>query len=119
MKAAQHGKNFLSKDEFNFNHFVILTKDLRILNNLRRSEKPRLITYDQYKKLEVRQLVNRLLKQQNFFLAYEIYQFLGLNVKDIYEKWAEAYIKVNCNFYNFRIFPKSPQLTRKSSILME
>lgn len=95
MKAAQHGKNFLTKDEFSFNYFVILSKDLRILNNLRMSDKPRLITYDQYKKLEVRALVSRLLKMHNFYLANEIYQFLGFNTKDIYEKWAIAYIKVS------------------------
>lgn len=94
MKAAQHGKNFLTKDEFSFNNFFILSKDLRILNNLRLPDKPRLITYDQYKKIGIRTLVNNLIKMHNFYLAYEIYQYLGLNTKDIYEKWALAYIRV-------------------------
>jgi hypothetical protein len=95
MKAAQHGKIFLNKEEFSFNYFVTLCKDMRIINNLRVSEKPRLITYTQYKKLEIKQLVNRLIKMQNFYLAHEIYSYFGFSVKEIYEKWAIAVIKVN------------------------
>lgn len=95
MKAAQHGKNFLNKDEFNFNYFVGICKDLRILNNIRTCEKPRLITYDQYKKLEAKQLIQRLMRMQNFHLAHEISQYLGLSEKEVYERWAIAFIKVN------------------------
>lgn len=95
MKAAQHGKTFLSKEEFSFNYFVTLCKDLRILHNLRNSEKPRYITYSQYKKVEIKQLVNRLIKMQNFYLAHEIYYYFGFNTKEIYEQWAIAFIKVS------------------------
>ena len=94
MKVAQHGKNFLSKEEFSFDYFVRLCKDLRILHNIRISEKPRLITYQQYKKLEIKDIVNRLVKVQNFYLAFEIYNYFGYNVKEIYEKWAISFIKV-------------------------
>lgn len=95
LKAAQHGKNFISKEEFSFNYFVMICKELRIINNLRLSEKPRLITYDQYKHIDCSNLIDRLLKTHNFYLAFEIYSYMGLNVKDIYEKWAIAYIKVS------------------------
>jgi hypothetical protein len=93
IKAAQHGKTFLMKDEFNFNNFVAVCRDLRILNNLRTFDPPRLITYDQYKKLEPKQLVNRLIKTQNFFLANEISLYLNLKVRKVYQKWAVAQIK--------------------------
>lgn len=92
-KAAQHGKTFLGKDEFNFNNFVGLCKDLRILNNLRTFESPRLITYEQYKKLETKDLIQFLIKTQNFFLANEISLFMHLKVRKVYQKWAIAQIK--------------------------
>ncbi len=93
IKAAQHGKTFLTKNEYNFNHFVQVCRDLRILNNLRTNDHPRLITYEQYKKLEPKMLINLLIKTQNFFLAHEISHFLGMKVRKVYEKWAIAKIK--------------------------
>jgi len=95
MKAAQHGKTFLNHTEFNFNYFVQICRDLRILNNLRNSETPRLITYEQYQTLEPKQLILRLIKTQNFYLAHEISLFLNLKTRKVYQKWAIAKIKVN------------------------
>lgn len=127
MKVAQHGKTFLSKEEFSFNYFVTLCKDLRIINNLRKSDKPRFISYNQYKKLELKQLVNRLIKMHNFHLAFEIYHYFGFNVKEIYERWAIAFIKVRKLFnyelikYNNnnqnRIFLKLPVQMKKYSFI--
>jgi hypothetical protein len=93
IKAAQHGKTFLTKNEFNFNHFVSVCRDLRILNNMRTYDNPRLITYEQYKKLENRQLIKLLIKTQNFFLAHEISTYLNLKVRKVYQEWAIAKIK--------------------------
>ncbi len=93
LKAAQHGKTFLTKDEFNFNHFVSVCRDLRILNNMRTFDNPRFITYDQYKRLEPKELIDRLIKSQNFFLANEISLFLNLKIRKVYQKWAIAKIK--------------------------
>jgi hypothetical protein len=93
IKVAQHGKTFLTKNEFNFNHFVSVCRDLRILNNLRTYDNPRLITYEQYKKLETRQLIKLLIKTQNFFLAHEISTYLNLKVRKVYQEWAIAKIK--------------------------
>jgi hypothetical protein len=93
VKAAQHGKTFLTKDEFNFNNFVTLCRDLRILNNLRTYDNPRLITYDQFRRLEPKDLINKLIKTQNFFLANEISVFLNLKIRKVYQKWAIAKIK--------------------------
>lgn len=93
IKAGQHGKTFLTKNEFNFNHFVQICRDLRILNNLRTYDNPRLITYDQYKRLEPKQVINRLMRTQNFFLAHEISLFMNLKIRKVYQKWAIAKIK--------------------------
>ena len=93
IKAAQHGKTFLSKDEFNFNRFVQVCRDLRILNNLRTNDNPRLITYEQYRNLAPKDLINLLIKTHNFFLAHEISVFRGMKVRKVYEKWAVAKIK--------------------------
>ena len=94
MKAAQHGKTFLNYKEFNFAEFVEICKDLRILNNLRTTDVPRYMTYDQYKILTHKQVVKLLMKYNNFYLAHEISMFLNLKVRKVYEKWAIAKIKV-------------------------
>lgn len=93
IKAAQHGKTFLTKNEFNFNQFVQVCRDLRILNNLRTNDHPRLITYEQYKRLEPKALIRLLIKTQNFFLAHEISLYQNMKVRKVYEKWAIAKIK--------------------------
>ena len=95
MKAAQHGKTFLNYNEFNFAEFVEVCKDLRILNNLRTTDVPRYMTYDQYKTLTHKQIIKLLMKYNNFYLAHEISNFLGLKVRKVYEKWTSAKIKVN------------------------
>ena len=83
----------MTKNEFNFHYFVSVCRDLRILNNLRSYDPPRLITYSQYANMEPKQLVNALIKTQNFYLANEISVFLNLKVRKIYQKWAVAKIK--------------------------
>lgn len=93
LKAAQHGKTFVTKNEFSFNYFVSLCKDLRIINNLRTCEKPRLITYNQYKRMDLKNLVEKIMKMQNFHLAFEIYNYYGFNVNEVYENWALAFIR--------------------------
>jgi hypothetical protein len=93
VKAAQHGKTFLVKDEFNFNNFVSICRDMRILNNLRTFDPPRLITYEQYRRLDASGVVKRLIKTQNFFLAHEISLYLHLKVRKVYQNWAVAQIK--------------------------
>lgn len=93
LRAAQHGKNFVQKEDYNFNNFVQTCKDIRIVNNLRESDKPRLITFNEYVKLNPKELIKRLLRTQNFFLAFEISKYLDLNVKKVYQKFAIAQMK--------------------------
>lgn len=94
LKAAQHGKNFVQKEEFNFDQFVEVCKNIRIINNLRASDKPRFITYQEYKALKPKNLINRLIKTQDFYLAFEISKYLDLNVKKVYQKFAIAQMKL-------------------------
>ena len=97
LKAAQLGKNFVPKDSYNYEHFVEVCKNIRIINNLRESDIPRFITYEEYVNITPKKkLINKLIKNQDFYLAYEISKYLDLNVKKVFEKYAIAEIKA-CN----------------------
>ena len=93
LKAAQFGKSFVQQGEFNFDRFVDTCKNIRIINNLRNNEKPRFITFNEIKKMKNYDLIKKLLRNQNFYLAFEISKFLDLETKQIYEKWAIAQVK--------------------------
>ena len=124
LKAASFGKNFVESDQFNFNRFIEICKDIRILNNIRnvieqkieKNEnkndekkenennnneiygKPNFITYNEYKNLSTKELIKILIKQQNFFLAFQISEYLEFNTKIVYEKFAIAKIKKVSSF---------------------
>ena len=53
LKASQLGKIFVDvEEEFNYDKFVEICKDLRIINNLRNcKESPIFITYKEYKSI--------------------------------------------------------------------
>ena len=95
LKAAQLGKIFVDiEEEFNYDKFVEICKDLRIVNNLRNNkESPLFITYKQYKSLNYPELIKKILLQQNFYLAYKISKYLEYDTKKIYQKWACCKIK--------------------------
>lgn len=94
LKAAQYGKNFVENENFNYNKFVEICKEIRIINNLRNcKEKPRLITYSEYKLLKSKQLIKLLLNQNNFVLALHICKYLDYNSKKIYQKFIVSKIK--------------------------
>jgi len=94
LKAAQYGKNFVENENFNYNKFVEICKEIRIINNLRNcKERPRLITYLEYKKLKPKQLIKLLLNQNNFILALHICKYLDYNSKKIYQKFVVSKIK--------------------------
>ena len=94
LNAAQFGKSFIGKDDFNFNKFVEICKDIRIINNLRNhTTKCRLITFNEYKKINQKDLIKKLLKQQNYSLASEISNYLDYNNKKVYQSYAISNIK--------------------------
>jgi hypothetical protein len=100
LKAAQFGKCFVQQGEFNFDRFIDTCKNIRIINNLRNSanEKPRFITFNEIKKMKHYDLIKKLIRNQCFYLAFEISKFLELETKQIYEKWAITKIK-KCHYH--------------------
>ena len=77
LNASQFGKSFIAKDDFDFDKFVETCKDIRIINNLRNhSTKCRLITFNEYKNMNPKDLSKKLLRQQNYSLASEISNFI-------------------------------------------
>ena len=100
LNAAQFGKSFIGKDDFDFDKFVETCKDIRIINNLRNhSTKCRLITFNEYKQMNPKDLIKKLLKQQNYSLASEISNYLDYNNKRVYQSYAISNIKrlpANC-----------------------
>ena len=94
LNAAQFGKSFISKEDFDFDKFVETCKDIRIINNLRNhNTKCRLITYDEYKAMPPKELIKKLLLQQNYSLAAEISNYLDYNDKRVYQSYAISNIK--------------------------
>ena len=100
LNAAQFGKSFISKESFDFDKFVQTCKDIRIINNLRNhSTKCRLITYNEYKEMSSKDLIKKLLLQQNYSLAAEISNYLDYSDKRVYQSYAISNIKrlpANC-----------------------
>jgi hypothetical protein len=88
--AAAYGKAFLPPNMVNNNDIYETTKLLRICNQLR-SKLMRYITYEQLKQMGDEQLLKILLRYQEHYLAFEIYQYLkkdqNFRVK-IYTDWA-------------------------------
>ena len=94
LEAAQNAKCFVKKDLFNFEKFYLMCKDIRTINNLRNSTyKPKLITYNEYKKLETRDLILKVIRSLNFGLAFKISQYFDEEIKLVYEKYCIACIK--------------------------
>ena len=63
LEAAQYGKSFVKSDKFNFDKFLQVCKDIRIVNNLRNHPtRPKLITYNEYKNMEFNSLINILMR---------------------------------------------------------
>ena len=94
LEAAQHTKCFVKKDIFNFDKFYEMCKDIRTINNLRNStKKPKLITYNEYRNLEKKDLILKIIRSLNFGLAFKITQYLEYDINIVYEKYSIACIK--------------------------
>ena len=94
LKAAQYGKTFVKKDEFNYDKFLEICKDIRCVNNLRNhSTIPRLITFNEYKNLNSKDLIKKTMRMLNFGLAFEICHFLDYSDKKVYQRYAISKIK--------------------------
>ena len=94
LRAAQYGKNFIDKNDFNFDNFYEICKNIRCVNNLRNhSTMPRLITLKEFQSLDPKDLIQKLMRNLNFSMALEICHFLGYRDKKIYQRYAASKIK--------------------------
>ena len=94
LQVAQFGKVYLNVDEFNFDKFVEICKDIKCINNLRNHLKlPRMITYTEYKHLDSKDLIKKLMRDLNFGMALEMCHFLDYSDKKVYQRFAIAKIK--------------------------
>lgn len=94
LRAAQHAKYFVKKDLFNFDKFYTICKDIRIVNNLRNhSQMPKLITYNEYQNMDLYDLIKILIRNLNFGTAFKISQYIEIDIRLVYEKYAIYCIK--------------------------
>ena len=94
IKAAQYAKKFVNKEDFNYDKFNEICRDMRIVNNLRNDEHfPIYITFREYKEMKSKEIIGRLLKYNNFQLAADISTFLELGIKKVLHKYVIAIMK--------------------------
>ena len=95
LETAQYIKGFLKREKFDYDEFYNLCRTIRIINNLRiHPKKPKLITYREYLSIKERiDLIQKLMRIQNFGLAFKISQYLEdeIDIRMVYEKYA-----INC-----------------------
>ena len=103
LEAAQHYKSFVKKSEFNFQKFYENCKDIRIVNNLRNhTTQPKMLTYKEYLDItkdntEPQNLIKRLVRSLNFGIANKITEYLELDNRLVYEKYAKTCLKKIAN----------------------
>ena len=101
LEAAQYGKSFVKSDKFNFDKFLQVCKDIRIVNNLRNNlNRPKFITFNEYKKMDFNDLVFKLMRNLNFGMAFEICRFLDYDDDIVYKKFCAYYIKKQKNNFS-------------------
>ena len=101
LETAQFCKCFVKSDIFNFDKFLQYCKDIRIVNNLRNhTSKPKFITFNEYKHMEFNDLINIVMRNLNFGMAFEICNFLDYDDDIIYKKFCAYYIKKQKGIYS-------------------
>jgi len=94
LNAAQHGKFYVKKEDFNFHRFYMNCKNIRTINNLRNNPKmPRLITYKEYENIKTEDLIKYLVRALDYSTASKLCQYLEVNIKYVYERYAISCIK--------------------------
>ena len=103
LEAAQYAKNFVKSDNFNFDKFLQFCKDIRIVNNLRNNlNRSKLITFNEYKKMDFNDLLHKLMRNLNFGIAFEICRFLDYDNDIVYKKFCAYSIKKQKNNYSIK-----------------
>ena len=66
MRCYNCNNGYLKSDDFNYDKFLETCKDIRVVNNLRtHSTMPRLITFNEYKNMDSKDLIKKCLKNYN------------------------------------------------------
>ena len=92
LKTAAFGKTFLPIKSFDSDRFVETVRNLRVLNNIRKAEVARPLTYKQLSELRSsgELLIKRLLDSHHHYLALQISKLWKLREEQIYVHWAIA-----------------------------
>jgi hypothetical protein len=90
IKAAQFGKNFLTKgkEEFNYDKFNERCREIRMVNQLRNDQRyPLYVTYKEYIELNALDIIDIMLKYKNFKVASDISEYLGYKTDKVKYKY--------------------------------
>ena len=97
IKAAQYGKSFVQKGDFNFESFVQRCKDLRVINSLRNLKNgQRFLTYEEYKEMnpfDQNEFLKIIMRFHNYKFAFELSNYLGYDTDKVYLGFCAANIK--------------------------
>ena len=97
IKAAQYGKSFVQKGDFNYETYVQRCKDLRVINSLRNLKyTPRFLTYEEYKDmnpLSPNEFMKIIMRYHNYRFAFELSNYLGYENEKIYLQFCAANIR--------------------------
>ena len=116
LKAAQYAKKFVNKEDFNFDKFNHICKEMRIVNNLRNDEKyPLYITFQEYQESNPKEIIKKLIKYKNFKLAAEMSKFLEYGIKKVLYKYIICMMKKEINIIENSILtvPSKSKLKEK------
>lgn len=90
MKAAQFGKTFA--ENFNPDNFVRMCRVLRVINAVRDPKIGILLTYPQFERLTIKNLLERLILRRHYYLAIKAANYMRMSNQEgstrILEHWA-------------------------------
>ena len=97
IKAAQYGKSFVQKGDFNYEKYVEKCRDMRIINSMRNlNDTPRFLTYEEYRNMDpdsATEFIKKILRHNNYPFAFELCNFLGYETDKIYQRFCVSNIK--------------------------
>ena len=97
IKAAQYGKSFVQKGDFNYEKYVERCRDLRIIYSLRNLKKtPRYLTYKEYQDMDPdspNEFLKIIMRYHDYRFAFELNNYLGYENEKIYLQFCAASIR--------------------------
>ena len=97
IKAAQYGKSFVQKGDFNYESFLQRCKELRVINSLRNLKNaPRYLTYQEYNDMNPfnpNNFIKLIMRYHNYRFAFELSNYLGYDPDTVYLGFCGANIR--------------------------